>query len=116
MANFEIFKTNNKSYRALVKAQERIEFITEEYASRIKAIDAVNRIRRNAQYYDSYKLVELGCGSWLFQLYDKSTGLLLGYSQSQIGKKEIELKVNEMRVLVPFAKFISTANSVNAIK
>lgn len=115
MSLFEIFETNNSQYCVLVKNQDKIEFITEKYDSKSRAIESINKIRKNAQRHDSYKFVELECGSWLFQLYDMSRNILLGQSQTYINKEIIEKKVKEMRILVPFAKFKSLMFSIKTI-
>lgn len=114
MAYFEIFEARANIYRVFVKTLDRIEFITEAYNSRIESIRNIKEIRHNAQRYDAYKIMELNCGSWLFELYDLSSNTLLGKSKTEVSKERIEFKIKEMRMIIPLAKFNSLSNSLHS--
>lgn len=111
--NFTIFKGKGKECRILVTSKDTIEFVSRFCDCRTEAVSLIRQIRKNAQCHDAYKIKMLDCGSYRFELYDMTTNQILGESATQINLKDLELKIQQMHVLVPTAKFMSDTDVVN---
>ena len=105
MAIFEIFTPNDRTYNILLRINNKIEFISSAYHSRIDCLKMVRIIRKKSSLNAAYEIQNLNCGSWCFILKNPSTNEYLGMSETYINREVIESKFKEMQKHAPKAKF-----------
>lgn len=114
MINFSVYFNKAQGYRVLVEFNDTIEFIGENYKTRVDCVRMINVIRKCAQQEDSYHPKKLSCGSWVFEFKNCMTNDIIGRSKTYTSEEDLQDKIKTMRVILPNAQFNSKTHSPQA--
>lgn len=107
MAVFLLFSLKTKDYRILFKVNDKIEFSSKSFNSRVECLQMIRYMRTKCHKDLFYKVKSLNCGSWYFEFVEPNTDDVLGRSNTYVDKITVLNKISMMKANAQKAKLKS---------
>ncbi|WP_323787112.1 hypothetical protein [Psychroserpens sp.] len=107
MAVFVVFTSKPKDYRILFKYNDKIEFSSKSFSTRVECLQMIRLMRSKCHKDVFYKIKNLSCGSWCFEFVEPTRNDVIGCSKTYTDKITVLNKISHMKTKAQKAKLKS---------
>jgi hypothetical protein len=107
MAVFVLYTLKPKDHRILFKCNNKIEFASRSFDTRVECLQMIRLMRSKCNKDLFYKIRNLSCGSWCFELVEPNSNDVLGRSETYTDKVTVLNKISDMKAKAQKAKLKS---------
>lgn len=97
MAVFVVYSLKPKDHRILFKCNNKIEFVSRSFNTRVECLQMIRVLRRKCHKDLFYKIKNLSCGSWCYELLEPNSNDILGRSETYTDKSTVLAKISHMK-------------------